>query len=154
MFPRHTTVPKIITSENAKHRHSRLPQDLGHSCRTGNACSTGLGKIKSNKFNELNEKKQCTLENTRSNLPQATCGRSPSMYNVPYRPDQTWATPNTYGFSHKSWPLAHPEMAIRVRKILPRSATFSDQSAFEASHPIVPRVPPGLICAGGTGNFH
>ena len=44
-------------SENAKHRHSRLPQDLGHSCITRNACSTGHCKIKSNKFNELTEKK-------------------------------------------------------------------------------------------------
>ena len=128
-----------------KHRHSRLPQERGLTWRTRNAGAQRGQQVIGNEFIFFLKRKLCTLENTRSNLPQTTCGRSPTMFNVPCRPDQTWSTPNAHGFSHRSWPLAHPELAICVRQVLPPSATYSDQSALDATHQNVPRVPPGLI---------
>ena len=63
-------------------------------------------------------------------------------------------TPNTHGLDHRIWPLAHPELAVCDSVFFPPSATDPDQSSLETSHPIIPRVPPGVVGAAGTGTFH
>ena len=125
LFPRHTTVPKIITSskytvvatrdlDQSSAQFLRTPNTVTQVCHKILATHGELGtrvqqdttRSKSNKFKEFNEKSGHVGKHKKQ-LATATCGRSPTMYNVPCRPDQTWSTPNTHGLSHKSWLLAH-----------------------------------------------